>query len=262
MGCRPGQSGGGGDSAGGNLTTTLMHDLGERNLPLPKAQVILYAGVDPRLDTQSMRDLRDAYITPSERIDWYLDLYLPADQDRNAPRAAPLFSDHLAGQPDALIIAAGHDPLWDDGLAYTQALRDAGVSVDLSGISRTNPCLHVAHPRHSTGERCNQTDCRLVWEETERAKLGKSYVLPIRSARDACVVRVGVVFRTSGLPHCRRICQRAHVDRKDAEHFAGRQRSRQVKPRTGVPLRSLYEAIEGRSDHAAERMESLNERER
>ncbi len=121
----------GGDSAGGNLTATLMHDLGERNLPLPKAQVMLYAGVDPELDTQSMRDLRDAYILPSERIDWYLDLYLPADQDRHAPRAAPLFSVHLAGQPDALIIAAGHDPLWDDGLAYAQALRDVGVSVDL-----------------------------------------------------------------------------------------------------------------------------------
>ena len=52
----------GGDSAGGNLTATLMHDLGERKLPLPKAQVMIYAGVDPSLDTQSMRDLRDAYI--------------------------------------------------------------------------------------------------------------------------------------------------------------------------------------------------------
>ncbi len=121
----------GGDSAGGNLTATLMHDLGVGNLPRPRAQVMIYAGVDPELDTPSMHDLRDAYILPSERIDWYLDLYLPADQDRHAPRAAPLFSPHLEGQPDTLIIAAGHDPLWDDGLAYAQALRDAGVTVDL-----------------------------------------------------------------------------------------------------------------------------------
>ena len=45
--------------------------------------------------------------------------------------AAVAFSDTLAGQPPALIIAAGHDPLWDDAIAYARALQQAEVPVTL-----------------------------------------------------------------------------------------------------------------------------------
>lgn len=121
----------GGDSAGGNLTAALMHDLAAAGHPMPRAQVLIYPAVESRMDTGSMAALRDAYVLPRERIEWYLDQYLPEGQDRDDPRVAPINSPHLAGQPPALIVNAGHDPLFDDGNLYHQALRAAGVDSTL-----------------------------------------------------------------------------------------------------------------------------------
>ncbi|MBR9843380.1 MAG: alpha/beta hydrolase [Rhodobacteraceae bacterium] len=121
----------GGDSAGGNLTACLMHDLCEAGVPLPAGQVLLYPGVDARLSTESMQDLRDQPLLPAERIDWYLGMYLPEAQDRQDPRVSPIFSRSLGKQPPAFIVAAGHDPLWDDARNYAEMIRAAGGEVEI-----------------------------------------------------------------------------------------------------------------------------------
>lgn len=122
----------GGDSAGANLTAVLMSDLVAAGDPLPAAQVMLYPALDGRLASRSMVALADQPLLPRLRIHRFLDDYLPAGHSRTDPRFSPLFSDHLAGQPPAFILHCGHDPLWDDGTAYAEALRGAGVSVTLS----------------------------------------------------------------------------------------------------------------------------------
>jgi len=122
----------GGDSAGANLTAALIHDLQGQSGVMPAGQVLIYPAVDTRMNSTSMVALQDAYVLPVERIKWYLELYLPEGQDWADPRVAPIFSERLAGQPDAMIVAAGHDPLWDDGRIYTELLRQAGVSVELA----------------------------------------------------------------------------------------------------------------------------------
>ncbi|MEX0350903.1 MAG: alpha/beta hydrolase [Paracoccaceae bacterium] len=121
----------GGDSAGGNLTAALMHDLMTAEEVLPRAQLLIYPGVDARLATPSMRDLRDQPLLPATRINWFLNLYLPEDQDRLDPRVSPILSQTFPGQPEALIIAGGHDPLWDDAQDYATKLTDSGVQVEL-----------------------------------------------------------------------------------------------------------------------------------
>lgn len=121
----------GGDSAGGNLAACLMHDICKADLPLPKAQLLIYPGLDARLCSKSMQDLKNQPLLPATRIKWYLDLYLPRGQDRLDPRVSPLFSDTLVRQPEAMIVAGGHDPLWDDALAYADKLKEAGVPVEL-----------------------------------------------------------------------------------------------------------------------------------
>lgn len=119
----------GGDSAGGNLTAALMHDLSSAGDALPAAQLLIYPAVDARLDSASMVSLAKQPLLPLTRIRWYLDQYLPEGTDRLHPRVSPLMSDRLSGQPPAFIVAGGHDPLWSDALAYVDALKAAGVGV-------------------------------------------------------------------------------------------------------------------------------------
>lgn len=121
----------GGDSAGGNLTAVLMHDLSRVGEARPKGQLLIYPAVDGRLTSRSIQALAQQPLLPKTRIEWFLDHYLPEGHDRTDPRFSPLFSDHLAGQPPALVLAGGHDPLWDDGLSYAAALENAGVPVKL-----------------------------------------------------------------------------------------------------------------------------------
>jgi len=121
----------GGDSAGANLTAALMHDLQGECGQMPAGQALIYPAVDTRLSSPSMKALKDAYVLPVERINWYLDMYLPDGQDRADPRVAPMFSDRLTGQPEAIIVVAGHDPLRDEGLSYGDLLRDAGVATEV-----------------------------------------------------------------------------------------------------------------------------------
>jgi acetyl esterase len=121
----------GGDSAGGNLTAALMHDIAEAGLPMPRAQLLIYPAVDGAMATQSMQSLRNAYVLPTDRIAWYLEQYLPEGQDMTDPRVSPYHSPHLAAQPAACVIVAGHDPLWDDGLMQAEALAEAGVPVEV-----------------------------------------------------------------------------------------------------------------------------------
>lgn len=119
----------GGDSAGANLTAVLMHDLAGAGEALPQAQVLIYPAVDGRMRSASMQALAQQPLLPRSRIDWFQQHYLPEGQDVTDPRYSPLFSDHLAGQPQAFIVAGGHDPLWDDAQSYAKALEAAGVPV-------------------------------------------------------------------------------------------------------------------------------------
>lgn len=121
----------GGDSAGGNLTAALMHVLQEQGGALPTAQLLLYPALDGRLESQSVQSLTDAFLLNHDRMLWYLSLYLDNQDDLLTPRVSPMFSDRLPGQPQAMVIVAGHDPLRDDGIAYVDALTSAGVKADL-----------------------------------------------------------------------------------------------------------------------------------
>jgi acetyl esterase/lipase len=76
---------------------------------------------------QSYVDNGDGYILTKGLMSWFWDHYADPG-DRGDLRVAPLRGD-LAGLPPACVITADFDPLRDEGLAYADALRAAGVPV-------------------------------------------------------------------------------------------------------------------------------------
>ena len=118
-----------GDSAGGNLSAVVAQLTGSSDTPAPACQVLIYPSVDFSLDTGSHRELADGHVIPRDRILWYMEQYLGNDGDKTDPRASPLRAPSLKGQPPAMIVTAGFDPLRDEGRAYGERLRQAGVDV-------------------------------------------------------------------------------------------------------------------------------------
>lgn len=129
-GVDPGRIAVGGDSAGGNFAAVTCQQLLSRGEAMPHAQLLLYPGTDFRLQTRSMRVFAKGYVLERANVDWYRERYF-GDQDPTLdPRGSPLLAPSFEGLPSAVIVTAGFDVLRDEGEAYADALRNAGVSVE------------------------------------------------------------------------------------------------------------------------------------
>ena len=118
-----------GDSAGGNLSAVVSQLAAAAGLAVPACQVLIYPAVDASLETESHRELVEGHVIPRERIIWYMQQYLRSEADRSDVRFSPLRAASVKGQPPAMIVTAGFDPLRDEGRAYGDRLREAGVDV-------------------------------------------------------------------------------------------------------------------------------------
>lgn len=122
----------GGDSAGGNLAAVVSQLARNEHVRLPALQLLIYPRTNFVGETRSNTLFADGYFLTKRDIDWFTDKYLDGAQvDRSDPRVSPLLADDLSGLPPALVLTAGFDPLRDEGNQYAEAMRAAGVTVDL-----------------------------------------------------------------------------------------------------------------------------------
>jgi acetyl esterase len=119
----------GGDSAGGLLATAVTQEMRAQGGLQLGAQMLLFPATQMGAETASLRDFGVGYFLDRRTLDHFYGLYLPAGADRNAPRVSPLRAKDFSGLPPAYVMLAGYDPLHDEGLAYAEKLRAAGVKV-------------------------------------------------------------------------------------------------------------------------------------
>jgi acetyl esterase len=118
-----------GDSAGGNLAAVMCLLAKEnRGEPTIAFQVLIYPAT--RIGgVNGGRPFGSGYFLDSRTIDWFSRHYIPAGTDRSDWRLSPLNALELKGLPPAYIVTAGFDPLRDEGMAYAEKLKQAGVPV-------------------------------------------------------------------------------------------------------------------------------------
>lgn len=119
----------GGDSAGGNLAAVVALDARDRRSPRIDFQLLVYPATDQRLATPSHERNGRGYLLERESIEFFRNCYLPRASDHGDWRASPLLAKDHRGVAPALVITAGYDPLLDEGRAYAERLRAAGVEV-------------------------------------------------------------------------------------------------------------------------------------
>ncbi|MDX2593134.1 MULTISPECIES: alpha/beta hydrolase [Streptomyces] len=120
-----------GDSVGGNMTAALTLMAKERGGPALVQQVLFYPVTDAAFDTPSYHQFATGYFLRRDGMQWFWDQYTTDEAERARITASPLRAtvEQLADLPPALVITGEADVLRDEGEAYANKLREAGVPV-------------------------------------------------------------------------------------------------------------------------------------
>jgi acetyl esterase len=78
----------------------------------------------------SYEEYAEGYTLSRGFMQWAFENYLPDGVDRADPYVFPLRAPDLSGLPPVLLVTAEFDPLRDEGRAYAERLRAAGVAVE------------------------------------------------------------------------------------------------------------------------------------
>ncbi|WP_328876162.1 alpha/beta hydrolase [Streptomyces sp. NBC_00287] len=150
-----------GDSVGGNMSAALTLMAKERgDVPLVQ-QVLFYPVTDAAFDTPSYHQFAEGYFLRRDAMQWFWDQYASDEKQRAEITASPLRAsvEQLRDLPPALVITAEADVLRDEGEAYANQLRQAGVpvtAVRYQGIIHDFVMLNALRETHAAEAAINQ----------------------------------------------------------------------------------------------------------
>ncbi len=120
-----------GDSVGGNMSIAVSLMTKQRRGPHIQLQLLFYPVTDASFDTDSYHQFAEGYFLRRDAMIWFWDQYTANLQQRDEITASPLRAsiEQLQGLPPTLLINAEADVLRDEGEAFANKLRKAGVPV-------------------------------------------------------------------------------------------------------------------------------------
>jgi acetyl esterase len=120
-----------GDSAGANLAAVVALIARDKGAPKLRLQSLVYPVADFRMGTESYTTYATGCgILTADAMKWFRGHYLRTMDDATDWRASPVLALNVAGVAPAIVIAAECDVLHDEGLAYGERLKAAGVPVE------------------------------------------------------------------------------------------------------------------------------------
>jgi acetyl esterase len=122
----------GGDSAGGNLATVIAMKARDENGPKIAAQVLIYPVTNLGYDTNSYQKFQKGFGLDRDFMIWFGNHYIRNEEDKKDKYAAPLIANDLTNLPPTIVITSENDVLKDEGLAYAERLKEAGVKVEFT----------------------------------------------------------------------------------------------------------------------------------
>jgi len=117
----------GGDSAGATLAAVVCQMAATARHPRLALQLLICPIMDACAVTDSRRAFAAGHLLDQATLDHDLAHYLGPEVDRTDARVSPLRAEQLEPLPPTCIHTAEFDPLRDEGAAYAERLRLAGV---------------------------------------------------------------------------------------------------------------------------------------
>ena len=127
----------GGDSAGGALAAACALRSRNEGGPTLCFQMLVYPVTDSRMQTASMKKFTDSPLWNAQLNRKIWEIYLRDDDNGMPEYAAPMLAADFFGLPPAYVEVEEFDCLHDEGVAYAQALRAAGVEIQLEDVPGT-----------------------------------------------------------------------------------------------------------------------------
>jgi acetyl esterase/lipase len=150
-----------GDSVGGNMAAALTLMAKERGGIRLVQQVLFYPVTDASFDTGSYHQFAEGYFLRRDAMQWFWDQYTTDPAQRAEITASPLRAslEQLADLPPALVVTGEADVLRDEGEAYANKLRQAGVpvtAVRYQGVIHDFVMLNALRETHAAEGAINQ----------------------------------------------------------------------------------------------------------